>query len=678
MLLLFLLLVVATSSTSPVTGVEEALPVVNPISCLCNSTTSAARTYLPSSRFAANLARASLSVPANASASGGFFKGSIGAAPDTLYALALCRGDIPPADCASSCLEAAFQYPQVLCNRSRDVTLYYDQCQIRFSDQDFLAGAGNEPETAATNMDNISVPVFPGWDPGNGDSVSFIRHRHRVYVAARDGQAGGVQLVGEVRHHSHVHAGLSPDACFGCLEDIIQQSFKWFDGRQVGRIQGVRCVIRYETDAFFVVDEHTRYIGPTKSTSTSSPLAESTGNGSRSKIMLSIIATVVALLMLLLCSIIGFGWIRAHRKGKVLLQDNSVVNLQEEEAFVWTVEGNISSEFSLFDVAQIQEATSNFSDDNKLGQGGFGPVYKGKLPNGQEIAVKKLSTNSGQGFIEFKNEVQLIAKLQHTNLVRLLGCSSQREEKLLVYEYLPNKSLDSFIFDKKEKRALLDWEKRQAIIEGIAHGLLYLHKHSRLRVIHRDLKASNILLDKNMNPKISDFGLAKIFSSNNSEGNTNRVVGTYGYMAPEYASEGFFSIKSDVFSFGVLLLEIVSGKRNSGFRLNGGFLNLLGYAWELWTEGKWHELVDTSLAMEHCKSELLRCINIALLCVQENADDRPAMWDVATMLSTEGVPLPEPKHPAYYNVRVTNTEALDIDLELYSINEVTITAQQAR
>ncbi|CAN6684325.1 unnamed protein product [Malus baccata var. baccata] len=306
-------------------------------------------------------------------------------------------------------------------------------------------------------------------------------------------------------------------------------------------------------------------------------------------------------------------------------------------------------ELPLFDLTTIAKATDNFSSSNKLGEGGFGPVYKGTLMGGKEVAVKRLSKDSGQGMREFKNEVKMIARLQHRNLVKLLGCCTQEDEKILIYEFMPNRSLDFFVFDE-EGRNLLNWPKCFHIIGGIARGLVYLHHDSRLRVIHRDLKASNILLDNNLNPKIADFGLAKIFDSDQSQASTNRVVGTYGYMSPEYAVDGIFSMKSDVFSFGVILLEMLCRKKNRGFCHPDHHLNLLGHAWMLWMQDKQLELIDKTLSDSCNIYEVVRCLHVGLLCVQKVPEDRPSMSSVVLMLSSD-VALPSPKQPGFYTER---------------------------
>ncbi|THU62765.1 hypothetical protein C4D60_Mb01t08590 [Musa balbisiana] len=338
---------------------------------------------------------------------------------------------------------------------------------------------------------------------------------------------------------------------------------------------------------------------------------------------------------------------------------------------------------ALYDLNTILAATGIFSNENKLGEGGYGPVYKvvplfsmitrfeldhdtrgsmadqGKLHDGQEIAVKRLSKKSGQGSREFKNEVELISKLQHRNLVRLLGCCVHGDEKLLIYEFMPNRSLDAFLFDASKSR-LLDWTKRFNIIEGIARGLLYLHRDCRLKIMHRDLKASNVLLDQNFNPKISDFGMARILHDDQILARTDRVVGTIGYMSPEYAMEGQISEKSDVFSFGVLLLEVVSGKRNNYFLDEDLALNLLGYAWTLWKENRVVELIDTSLGDSWSQEEVMRCIKLGLLCVQELPVDRPTMSVVVAVLNGD-INLPEPKQVAFFAGRSPTTSISSMD-----------------
>uniref|UniRef100_A0A151UH94 Receptor-like serine/threonine-protein kinase n=1 Tax=Cajanus cajan TaxID=3821 RepID=A0A151UH94_CAJCA len=310
------------------------------------------------------------------------------------------------------------------------------------------------------------------------------------------------------------------------------------------------------------------------------------------------------------------------------------------------------SDLPTFNLSVIAKATGNFSTENKVGEGGFGPVHKGTLIDGKEIAVKRLSKNSGQGLYEFKNEVALIAKLQHRNLVKLLD---------------------------ETKRKFLDWSKRFNIISGIARGLLYLHQDSTLRIIHRDLKTSNILLDANLDPKISDFGLARLLLGDQVEANTTRVAGTYGYIPPEYASRGHFSVKSDVFSYGVIVLEIVSGKKNREFLNLEHDNNLLGHAWRFWTEEKALELLDEVLTEQCTPSEVIRCIQIGLLCVQQRPEDRPDMSSVVLMLKCDQS-LPKPKVPGFYTEIdiTTGASPSSTNHRPYSINELSITMLEAR
>ncbi|XP_041991628.1 cold-responsive protein kinase 1-like isoform X1 [Salvia splendens] len=275
-------------------------------------------------------------------------------------------------------------------------------------------------------------------------------------------------------------------------------------------------------------------------------------------------------------------------------------------------------------------ATNNFHRSNKIGRGGFGTVYKGVLKNGREVAVKVLSAESKQGEREFMTEIDTISNVKHPNLVELLGCCVYGHNRILVYEYLENSSIDRALLGFR-KSLKLEWEKRSAICMGTARGLAYLHEELVPHIVHRDIKASNILLDEDLQPKIGDFGLAKLFPDNITHIST-KIAGTTGYLAPEYVLGGQLTLKADVYSFGVLTLEVVSGRSSGNTNYGGGGKLLMEWAWELYEEGKLLDLVDPELE-EFPKDEVIKYMKVALFCAQANASRRPLMSQVTEMLS---------------------------------------------
>lgn len=288
----------------------------------------------------------------------------------------------------------------------------------------------------------------------------------------------------------------------------------------------------------------------------------------------------------------------------------------------------------IFSHKDLRNATADFSHVNKVGEGGFGSVYKGTLKDGTVVAIKVLSSESRQGVREFLTELTVISHTVHENLVKLYGCCVEGNQRIIVYNYLENNSLAQTLLGANRSNIQFSWRTRTRICIGVARGLAFLHEEVRPHIVHRDIKAGNILLDRDLTPIISDFGLAKLLPPNTTHVST-RVAGTIGYLAPEYAIRGQVTRKSDVYSFGVLLLEIVSGRCNTNTRLPYEEQFLLERTWALYERGELLKIVDTSLADDLDTEEARKFLEIALLCTQDVSKLRPSMSTVVRMLTGE-------------------------------------------
>ncbi|KAL5542293.1 hypothetical protein UlMin_010003 [Ulmus minor] len=507
-------------------------------------------------------------------------------------------------DCVNSSSKAIREE----CSNQKEAILWggSSTCLLRYSNRDFFGAMEVDPGFPVTNPNNISETELDRFNQtlfnlvgalairASSGSESKFATGFSNFTSSRNLYAM-VQCTPDVRRND----------CSVCLRGALDDVSKCCGGKEGGRFLRPSCFVWfelfqfYESSGSFDNNIPTPLTQPSPIPLTPPPSKDSENNSKKSptSVGVTIIVPIVILATLLALGCV----ILWYRRSKQVVHDNEAMK---------------SLESLKFDLSTIKAATDDFSDANKLGQGGFGVVYKGTLPNGQEIAVKRLSGYSAQGEEQFMNEILLVAKLQHRNLVSLLGFCTEASERLLIYEFVGNGSLDSFIFDPV-KHTLLNWELRYKIICGIARGILYLHEDSRLRVIHRDLKASNVLLDEEMNPKISDFGLARLFAVDQSEANIARHMGTF---------------------FGVLVLEMVSGKKNSWFDTSEDVVHLLSYTWKNWTEVTASNMIDPTLDDE------------------KNVESRPTMALVVQMLTTPSLTLSPPSRLAFfmYNSTVAN------------------------
>ncbi|XVE67737.1 hypothetical protein DITRI_Ditri09bG0012500 [Diplodiscus trichospermus] len=577
------------------------------------------------------------SLPDNVSTNGGFYKTTIGQGLNQVHALGLCRGDTSSGDC-SSCISLRVREIKASCPNQKEAVLWEGDvvCLVRYADRSIFGTLELQPSQAGYNIKDV-VEV-----------TSTLTKFYQIWGSLMDGvleraSNGSSRLkfgtgIADVELEK-IYAlmqctpDISQEDCSRCLMETVDQYQSCCRRKQGGYVLTPSCHFRWDLYSFF----NSSAAPPHSATNASPNRADNGGPESQHRTVLVIVVPIIISIAILGLACILLGK-RKTKKQETMRQEN----ISNSTLFLG-VYNNDNFESLLFDFDAIKVSTDNFSSNNKLGQGGFGSVYKGRLHGGQIIAVKRLSDNSAQGDLEFKNEVLLMSKLQHRNLVRLLGFSLEGKERLLIYEFLPNSSLDHFLFNPI-RRLQLDWDKRYKIIIGIARGVLYLHEDSRYRIIHRDLKAANILLDEAMNPKIANFEMARLFSVDQTHDATTKPVGTF---------------------FGVLVLEIIMGEKISCFHSKEG-QDLLSHAWKSWETGTAMNMIDPSLK-DGSRMEIMRCIHIGLLCVQANYASRPTMTSIVLMLSSCSMSLPLPSRPAFVDF---TTESYQITVNEASLSEL--------
>ncbi|XP_050208049.1 cysteine-rich receptor-like protein kinase 3 [Mercurialis annua] len=548
-----------------------------------------------------------------------------GTGNNTVYTYGECMKDLDQTDCNLCIAQCKTQILRCLPFQlgRRGGRLFYDGCFLRYDDYNFfnetLGGPNDRTVCASGDFKGGDRTVF------SDNAMELVRNLS-VEALKNDGFFVGLMNKGNVSVYGLAQCWelVNSRGCESCLDNAVSKIGNCTP-KEEGRVMNAGCYLRYSTHKFY-------------NNSSPSNVVDDGGSSHLAVILASVSSSVAV--VFIITSLYFFMNKRIAEKRRQRKEFGALLRIVNNSKLNFTYES-------------LEKATNYFHLSNKLGQGGSGSVYKGILLDGKVVAIKRLLFNTRQWVDHFFNEVNLISGIEHKNLVKLLGCSITGPESLLVYEYVPNQSLHDYFSAAKNVQPLT-WEMRYAIILGTAEGLAYLHEESELRIIHRDIKLSNVLLDVDFTPKIADFGLARLFPEDKTHIST-AIAGTLGYMAPEYIVRGKLTEKADVYSFGVLLIEVVSGKKNNSFVQDSG--SILQMVWNLYGTDSLCEAVDTSLSSNFDEEEAWRTLQIGLLCVQASAELRPAMSIVVKMLAGNHE-IPQPTQPPFLNLSTGNNSEI--------------------